>query len=331
MLVTTSHFDRHGRFILSDYTAARPFASFLPGIAGPLGIPLWAFYVNRGQAIASFGVRSKDTPILEFQPANKAYQLTPYLGFRTFLKINAALYEPFSSFQAERHMAIGMNELELQEVNHSLGLQTNVVYFTVPNDNFAGLVRQVTVQNISANPIDLEILDGLPAVSPHGLNNAVLKEIGRTVEAWMEVFNHTTGVPFYRLRASVADSTEVETFEAGHFALAFAKADLLPALVDVNVVFGQNTALSTPDRFGAARRLHVAQHRAQSLVRLLQVHARADDVEQPRPRTDFEREPRKRGQGDEVRGIANEMPLQPQVRFAVAARIEVVLPKERLD
>ncbi len=253
--MSTSCFDQHGRFILSNYTSARPFASFLPGIAGALGIPLWVFYVNRGQAIASFGVRSKDTPILEFQPANKAYQQTPYLGFRTFLKLNStSLYEPFSPFSnmPDRQMMIGMNELELQEINPSIGLQTNVVYFTVPNDDYAGLVRQVTLKNISAHPIDLEVLDGLPAVSPYGVNNAVLKEIGRTVEAWMEVFNHTTGVPFYRLRASVADSTEVETFEAGHFALAFANADQLPALIDPNLVFGQNTGLSAPDRFGAA-------------------------------------------------------------------------------
>jgi len=253
--VSHSCFDQQGRFVLAQYTTARPFASFLPGIAGPLGIPLWVFYVNRGQAIASFGVGSKDTPILEFQPANKAYQQTPYLGFRTFLKLNSdSIYEPFSPFSnaPDRQMAIGMNELELQEVNHSIGLQTNVVYFTVPNADYAGLVRQVTLKNISAHPIDLEVLDGLPAVSPYGVNNTVLKEIGRTVEAWMEVFNHATGAPFYRLRASVADSTEVETFEAGHFALAFANAAQLPALIDPNVVFGQNTALSTPDRFGAA-------------------------------------------------------------------------------
>ncbi len=250
--MSVSCFDQHGRFVLSDFSVARPFASFLPGIAGPRGIPLWVFYVNRGQAIASFGVRSKDTPILEFQPANKAYQQTPYLGFRTFLKLKSAVYEPFSSVTtAARHMAIGMNELELQETNQSIGLQTNVVYFTVPNADYAGLVRQVTVKNISHTPIDLEVLDGLPALTPYGVNNTVLKEIGRTVEAWMEVFNHTTGVPFYRLRASVADSAEVETIEAGHFALAFSDADQLPALIDPNVIFGQNTSFSQPDRFTA--------------------------------------------------------------------------------
>ena len=57
------------------------------------------------------------------------------------------------------------------------------------------------------------------------------------------------------MRASVADSAEVEAIEAGHFALAFVErnhhADQLPVLVDPNFVFGHNTALSTPDRFYA--------------------------------------------------------------------------------
>ncbi|MCP4685523.1 MAG: hypothetical protein GY867_08735, partial [bacterium] len=70
-------FDRDGRFVLDGYDRAKPFASFLPGIAGVMGIPVWALYVNRGQAIASFGVESKDNPIMEFLPANKAYQNTP--------------------------------------------------------------------------------------------------------------------------------------------------------------------------------------------------------------------------------------------------------------
>ena len=251
-------FDASGRIVIKDYSAQRPFASFLPGIAGPLGVPLWVFYVNRGQAIASFGVESKDTPILEFQPANKAYQQTPYLGFRTFIKLySCQVYEPFSpwpqSTAIDQQMAIGMNELELQEINPSIGLQTNVVYYTVPNEDFAGLVRQMTVKNIASHPIALEALDGLPAISPYGVDNTVLKEIGRTVEAWMEVFNHAAGMPFYRLRASVADSAEVEAIEAGHFALAFSAADqLLPALVDPALIFGQNTALSTPDRFSTA-------------------------------------------------------------------------------
>src|SRR5471032_2873654 len=86
-------------FEIEDYNQARPFSSFLPGIAGPLGKPMWVFYTNRGQCISSFGVRNKNGAMLEFYPANKAYAATPLLGFRTFIRFKKKkewhMYEPF--------------------------------------------------------------------------------------------------------------------------------------------------------------------------------------------------------------------------------------------
>ncbi len=279
--MTQYHFDSLSRFVIEDYDALPPFASFLPGIAGPLGIPLWAFYVNRGQAIASFGVESKDNPIMEFQPANKAYQMTPYTGFRTFIKATSPsartagderYYEPFSAVApaVPRRMCIAANELELEEASSALGLQVNTRYFILPGESFAGLVRQVTVKNIAARPLEIELLDGLPLIIPFGIDNGMLKAISRTAEAWMGVFNLDAGLPFYRVQASIGDSAEVKAIEAGHFYLAFADfsrcsevgaglaparqgdregAPLLPTIIDPTVIFGENTALSYPDRF----------------------------------------------------------------------------------
>lgn len=249
-------FDAQNRFVIENFAAARPFASFLPGIAGPLGIPLWVFYVNRGQAIASFGIENKDHPIMEFLPANKAYQSTPYTGFRTFLKLmrdgTSTFYEPFAPWQTDNatQMCIGMNELELQTVSPAHGIQTNVLYFTLPGEDFAGLVRQVTVANAGATPVTLEMLDGMPYVMPYGVDNWGLKEIGRTLEAWMCVFNLERGIPFYRFQASAGDTAEVAEIQAGHFYLAFGDdGALMPAFVDPTVIFGANTTLSAPDRF----------------------------------------------------------------------------------
>ena len=73
-------------FHLTGFNEARPFSSFLPGIAGEYGKPMWVFYANRGQCITSFGVRNRDNAMLEFQPANKAYVQTPLQGFRTFFR-----------------------------------------------------------------------------------------------------------------------------------------------------------------------------------------------------------------------------------------------------
>ena len=86
-------------FVIENYNIAKPFANFFPGIAGKYGIPMWVFYVNRGQAIASFGTKDKDHAILEFLPANKAWQMASVTGFRTFIKVSSGrktcFYEPF--------------------------------------------------------------------------------------------------------------------------------------------------------------------------------------------------------------------------------------------
>ncbi len=261
-------FDERGRFVIRDYAARRPFASFLPGLAGPLGIPMWVFYVNRGQAIASFGVENKDNPIMEFEPANKAYQATPYTGFRTFLKLKSGgktvLYEPFSPWHAadDSQMVIGMNELELQTTSAAYGLHTNVLYFTLPGEPFAGLVRQVTVTNAGNEPLALEILDGMARVMPFGVDNWGLKEMGRTIEAYMAVFHLEEGLPFYRFQASAGDSAEVSEIQAGNFYLSFDSSGqkLLP-FVDPVVVFGQNTSLSSPDGFVAQSLAELSQRR----------------------------------------------------------------------
>jgi hypothetical protein len=253
----TTHFDPLGRFSLPDFQQTRPFASFLPGIAGALGIPLWVFYVNRGQAIAGFGVESKDRPIMEFQPANKAYQQTGALGFRTFINLRRGKqtkhYEPFASWHAsevKREMFIGMNEVEIRETHPGLGLETSVLYFIVPAQPFAALARRVSFRNLGSKPLELEILDGLPALVPYGASNAPLKDMSRTLEAWMQVEHHETRIPFYKLRASAGDSAEVSAIEAGNFALAFsADGERLPVLADPTLVFGFDTAFTHPQHF----------------------------------------------------------------------------------
>ena len=62
------------KFLIENYGKKGTFASFLPGISGEKGIPIWCYYVNRGQCVVSFGVDNKDHSIMEFYPAHQAYQ-----------------------------------------------------------------------------------------------------------------------------------------------------------------------------------------------------------------------------------------------------------------
>lgn len=251
-----------GEFVIENYNQAPPFASFLPGVAGLKGIPLWAFYVNRGQGIASFGTRDKDHAILEFYPANKAYQLTSLHGFRTFIKApkKNLNYEPFQNSQINlqsgiaQEMRVTSYDLSLKETNRSVGLETSVKYFTFPNEPFAALARILQIKNISKEMQELEILDGLPQIIPYGMNNWLLKQMSRTAEAWVGMTNlDKTGVPYYKLKVEIKDTPEVTPIHEGHFYLHYLgqskKGKVSKVVVDPTLAFGQVTDFTWPEIF----------------------------------------------------------------------------------
>ena len=144
-------------FIIQNYGKASTLASVLPGISGINGTPIWCYYVNRGQGIVSFGVDNKDHAIMEFYPAHQAYQNVKTTGFRTFLKINGVVTEPFSDEEIPHSMDISMNGLKIEEKNEDTGIETIVEYFTLPGEKLGGLVRKLVLKNQSSSVIELEV------------------------------------------------------------------------------------------------------------------------------------------------------------------------------
>ncbi|TRZ94115.1 cellobiose phosphorylase [bacterium] len=257
------YLDPQSGFTIENYNLAKSFANFFPGIAGKYGIPLWVFYVNRGQGIISFGIKDKDHSILEFLPANKAWQLVSSQGFRTFIKIfqgkKSIFYEPFHNdylslqFNLKNKMCISSYDLRLQEVNFTLGLKTSVQYFTIPEDSYAGLVRIVKIQNTGKTKRRIQLIDGLPQIIPFGTSNLFLKRLSRTIEAWMKVENLQNKVPFYRLAVDPTDRPEVIRIKEGNFYLGFHYAknqpEIIKPIVNPQSVFGPVTDFSYPRNF----------------------------------------------------------------------------------
>ncbi len=247
---------KNGSFLIRNYNRASPFSNFLPGIAGIFGIPLWAFYVNRGQAIASFGLKDKDGAIAEFYPANKAYSLTPAFGFRTFIKGNHGyFYEPFSpknSAQSNQKMEIASSYLEISDQNPKLGLKTKVKYFTLPNQPAAALVRKVTFKNLTKKTLNLKILDGLARIIPYGSSNNLLKDMSRTLEAWMRSYPKKN-YHLFRLIVDPADVAQTTYIEGANFNYAFIESSGRkshpPLIVDPEIIFGSDLSYSRPDKF----------------------------------------------------------------------------------
>ncbi|PXW90958.1 hypothetical protein DES38_10790 [Streptohalobacillus salinus] len=246
-------------FQIQQYQQKATFSSFLPGIAGVDGIPMWAFYVNRGQGIASFGVQDKDHAIMEFLPADKSYQFVQVQGFRTFIKIiedgSEVVVEPFSNQQTTptETMYISENKLMLEYVDEVLQLKMKVEYFILPESPVAGLVRHVTLENTATTERQFELLDGLPSVFPSGVGNAAYKELGNTIKSWFDVENLEHHIPFYKLRGSMEDTAEVKVVNQGNFFKSMihyrGDVELNQPIVDRDVIFGTDTALQVPVNF----------------------------------------------------------------------------------
>jgi hypothetical protein len=242
-------------FHLDDYNSARPFSNFLPGIAGEYGKPMWVFYTNRGQGISSFGVGDRNGAMLEFHPANKAYALTPLLGFRSFFKLagvaGPALHEPFQAHAGlaggvTQRLVVRTEEFEIEEAHPTLGLRMRVVYFTLPNEALPVLVRRVTVENVGAAPLRAEVLDGLPQVVPWGLEEKLLKQLSRTMEAFAEIRHVGRALPFYKLKVEPSDKPDPVIIDGGFFAFTVHEGASVPVVADPSLVFGSDTSLRTP-------------------------------------------------------------------------------------
>lgn len=249
-----------GEFIITNYNAAKLFSSFFPGVAGKHGIPMWTFYVNRGQCVCSMGIEGKHHPIMEFLPANWAYNLVSSQGFRTFIKIpqhqQVTFYEPFQNkwqdhqLQRTQRMIISPARLLLEEVNETLGLKFTVEYFNIPQEKYAGLARSLSIQNLASEPISLQVLDGLPLIVPYGLDDWGLKHMRRLFEAFVEVTNFEHNVPFYKLKVEPADRPDVVKIIKGNFYLGFGPDSLLVKPVyDPAKIFGLRGDYSHPEKF----------------------------------------------------------------------------------
>lgn len=234
------------QFKLENFGKASTFASFLPGIAGVHGIPIWCMYVNRGQCVTSFGLDNKDHALMEFYPAHVAYQNVKRTGFRTFIRKAGKFHESFADESKATQMLISMNHLSIVECDEEAGLKTEVRYYTLPGEKVGALVRTVSITNLG-DTAELEVLDGMPALIPYGVDMGSMKNMTQTAKAWMQVEDTETGIPYYRVRASMDDKAEISHIAGGNFSFAIeANGEKLTAVVDPALVFDYDNSLQTP-------------------------------------------------------------------------------------
>lgn len=236
---------------IEGYDELPAFSSFLPGLAGKKGIPLWVYYTNRGQGVNSFGIHHKNNAIMEFNPANTAYENTAVKGFRTFIRCDGKLFEPFHGYQpeAKRSFYIRKNSFWIEEENHEFGLRIRVKYFVLPNNSIGALVRKVELENMTGSDKKIELIDGLPKIIPYGITNSMYKEMSNLFKSWTEIKNLEHQAPYYTMRASSDDSAEVSEIEGGYYYVGIFEGKVMPVIYDAEAIFDYDTALLQPINF----------------------------------------------------------------------------------
>ena len=242
--------DAKGRFVIEDYRKKSVFSGFLPGISGIMGIPMWCYYVNRGQCISCFGSENKDNSIMEFVPAHQAYVHTGRLGYRTFIRMEEDCFEAFTKDDIPHTMYVDQNTLSIEERDEAHKLTTAVTYFTLPEEKVGALVRKVTFTNTGKDTLRFSYLDGCPAIVPFGISQDNMKNMTQTAKAWMQVEDVEECKPYFRVRASLADSTKVTAIEGGNFSVAVDNnGTRLQPVVDCEAVFAYDTSYAIPHVF----------------------------------------------------------------------------------
>jgi hypothetical protein len=239
-----------GAFVIRDYDKASTFCSFLPGLAGVLGTPLWAFYVNRGQGICSFGINDKEGSILEFSPGNTALKRVQREGFRTFIRIEEydCDYEAFVTHdEARRNMRIRPNSFTVEEICQKFHF--TVHYYVLPGESFPALVRSCSLKNVSGEALTVKLLDGLPEIIPFGISTNGYKFVSNLNKSWAESDNLKNNLPFFFTRSIPGDKTAVEEASGGYFYASVYKNKLVKPIIDPVLIFDCDTAYAKALRF----------------------------------------------------------------------------------
>ncbi|MGM0567749.1 MAG: cellobiose phosphorylase, partial [Elusimicrobiota bacterium] len=244
-------------FKLDNYNNTKAFSSFLPSISGRWGKPMWVFYVNRGQAVSSFGVKDKNGAVLEFVAANKAYRQTSLQGFRTFYKINGNYYEPFQNNINEvnetQRFYVEPDKIKLKETSSRHGIESTVTYFTLSGERFPALMRKLQIKNTGSSKIHIECIDGLPVIIPYGTSDIMLKNVSRLAEGWYNgvFFTDENSIPVYKLPVEPRDCPEIKEVNSAHFYYGFIQnpGNSPRYIIDPDTLFKSNLDLKYPDNF----------------------------------------------------------------------------------
>jgi hypothetical protein len=175
---------------------------------------LWLFAGSNGPFTA--GRRNPDMALFPYQTVDKILGHADTSGARTILLVTrgrrTSLWEPWSDdprvYEITRNLfkSVTGTSLVFEEINHDLGVRHRAKLSGC--DEF-GLVRDVELANLLADPVAVRYLDGWHQVTPPGVSQEVYARYSYLAAAYMRHERVPgTSLAIYTLNAAISDRPE---------------------------------------------------------------------------------------------------------------------------
>jgi hypothetical protein len=193
-----------------NYDAMAPFLMSIVGDSDH-----WMFVSSTGALTA--GRRDPDRALFPYITDDRLHDSQEQTGGKTIFLVTCAertaLWEPFSKrceglYRVTRSLSksVYSNKLIFEEVNHDLGLSFS--YGWMSSDRF-GFVRRAALVNLGAQPVEIDLLDGIQNLMPAGLTHRFQLEYSNLADGYKEnELDCKTGLGLFKLSSVPADRPE---------------------------------------------------------------------------------------------------------------------------
>ncbi len=175
----------------------------------------WLFASSNGALTA--GRRDPDRALFPYYTDDRIHDSLDQTGSKTLLRVarggTVSLWEPLSPryaglYRVERNLykSVVGNRLLFEETNLDLGLRFRYAWTT--SERF-GFVRSAALENAADAPVEIEVLDGVQNLLPHGLGRRFQMEYSTLADGYKEAeLDAATGLGIFRLSSVPTDKAE---------------------------------------------------------------------------------------------------------------------------
>ncbi|PYX92892.1 MAG: hypothetical protein DMG67_05595 [Acidobacteria bacterium] len=202
--------DNERFYRLANYDAMPPFLMSLVSDSNH-----WLFISSNGGLTA--GRRDPDHALFPYCTDDHIHDSQEQTGSKTLIMVTrdekSFLWEPFSRrydklYRVSRNLykSVFSNKIIFEEINHDLSLAFSYAWFT--SERF-GFIRRAVLTNQSAEPVVLELLDGIQNVLPYGITRRFQMEYSTLADGYkVSELEDEAGVGIFRLSSIPIDKAE---------------------------------------------------------------------------------------------------------------------------